>query len=142
MLQLIIYFSSLKPPQANCKTSFLKPYRTGYGQKHNNVHGAVAQTDKAYLSVVIERREGQLQTLMYPKEGRNPQINCHQLCIAPTSGLEECLQPPFHSKQTLYGKLKLRPFNCLESLGSPTCNHFTYLHVIRSELKIFAPQLS
>ena len=33
------------------------------------------------------------------------------------------------------------PFNCLESLGSPTCNHFTYLHVIRSELKIFAPNM-
>ena len=69
----------------------MKLYRTEYGQKHNNVHCAVAQTDKAYLSVVIERREGQLQTLMYPKEGRNPQINCHQLCIAPTSGLEKCL---------------------------------------------------
>ena len=84
------YLSLLKIPSANCKTNFMKPYRTEYGQKHNNVHWAVAQTDKAYLSVVIERREGQLQTLMYPKEGRNPQINCHQLCIAPTSGLEDC----------------------------------------------------
>ena len=54
-------------------------------------YGIDIKTDKAYLSVVIERREGQLQTLMYPKEGRNPQINCHQLCIAPTSGLEKCL---------------------------------------------------
>ena len=91
MLQLITYFSWLKIHLANFKTSFMTIYRTEYGQKHNKVHWAVAQTDKAYLSVVIERREGQLQTLMYPKEGRNPQINCHQLCIAATSGVEKCL---------------------------------------------------
>ena len=113
MLQLIKYFRWLKIRQANRKTSFLKPYRTEYGKKHNNLHQAVAQTDKAYLSVVIERREGQLQTLMYPKEGRNPQINCHQLCIAPTSGLEKCFQPPFHSKLTFYGKKKKQAFQLL-----------------------------